>query len=220
MNLSINLLPSFYFGSAFFLVILSLIQIIQKIHWRRLKKYPYTFHILGASILVLTLLSIMRASVSAGLSIHLIGATATTLMMGWRLAIVAIAMSQGLLICIGKEIFWAWGLNTFIFGFIPVLISFYFCRLLQKILPHNPFIFTLGGGFFGGILALSGVMLSVAGLLYFADVYSWEIIWNKYLKFMIVIIYPEGFINGLFIAGMVAFFPNTLSCFNPETYFK
>lgn len=82
------------------------------------------------------------------LSIHLIGLTAATLMMRWRFTILANELSLYLTAILNLEMPMSLGLNGLIYGILPIIISYSFCRLLQKLLPHNSFVFTIGAAFF------------------------------------------------------------------------
>ena len=189
------------------------------VRWHIVREYPFTVHIFFATCIGLSLLAMMRTGVKPGLGIHLIGLTAATLMMGWRLALLAGAISQCLLVLTGYEAIIALGVNGLCQVIVPVTMSFWFCRLLQRLLPHNPFVFTIGAGFFGGALSLAAALVSSALLLYALGVYDWTLLWEKYLRFMLIAIYPEGFVNGVFISSMVAFHPRLISAFNPDSYF-
>ena len=92
--------------------------------------------------------------------------------------------------------------------------------MLRRYLPPNPFIYTLGAGFLGGILAILAAMLATALIHYAGGVYPWDTLWHKYLQTLPIIAYPEGFINGVFATAMVAFHPNLLATFNPNDYLK
>ena len=92
--------------------------------------------------------------------------------------------------------------------------------LLRRYLPPNPFIYTLGAGFFGGILAILAAMLATALVQHAGGAYPWDTLWEKYLQTLPIIAYPEGFINGVFATAMVAFHPNLLTTFNPNDYLK
>lgn len=188
--------------------------------WRILCQHTFTFHLFFGIVLALTMLAMLRTGVKSGLAIHLLGITTATLIMGWKLAILAGSVALCLLTISGYEAPMSLGINACCQVLTPTLISYRFCRLLQRRLPHNPFIFTIGAGFFGGILALGACMVSTALLLYLMNTYSANILWEKYLRFMPIAIYPEGFINGLCISAMVAFHPKIISTFNPHSYFK
>ena len=192
----------------------------RRIRWDILRAHPHTLHIFFATSLILTLLAMMRIGTQSGLSLHLCGITAATLIMGRRLALLAGLLAQTLLAASGITAWSHWGINALCFAALPAYVSYGFCRLLQRLLPHNPFVFTLGAGFFGGIVTLAAVMLSVSLLSYANALHDWPTIWHKYLKFLPVIIYPEGFLNGVIITAMVAFHAEQISCFNPRSYFN
>lgn len=205
--------------SAAFVLLLSL-HAMWRIRWGVLRAHPHTLHIFFAASLILTLLAMMRIGTQNGLALHLSGMTAATLIMGRRLALLAGCLAQIFLAILGWHSASVLGVHGVVQVVLPVYISYGFCRLLQKFLPHNPFIFTLGAGFFGGILALAGVMLATALVAYAGGLYPAEVIWDKYLKFLPVIIYPEGFLNGVIITAMVAFHADLISAFNPKSYFN
>ncbi|UJF24470.1 energy-coupling factor ABC transporter permease [Suttonella sp. R2A3] len=189
------------------------------VRWSVLREHPYTIHIFFTVCLALTLLAMMRVGVKPGLSIHLLGLTATTLLMGWRLALLAGMVAQCLLVILGYEPLVALGINGLCQVLAPVAISYGLAHLLHRFLPHNPFIFTLGAGFFGGCFALAAALWSSALLMLALGVYDWQTLWHKYLMFSFVAVYPEGFVNGVFITSMVAFYPRLISAFDPQSYF-
>ncbi|MDO4643772.1 MAG: energy-coupling factor ABC transporter permease [Cardiobacteriaceae bacterium] len=180
---------------------------------------PIAIHLFCGTILTLTTLAFIRTAAVPGLDFYLLGLTATTLLMGWKLAILAATFSQVLQLILGIQEPTLIGIHGLTHIIVPIAISTLFSRLLQRYLPSNPFIYTLGAGFFGGILSLAATMLITALLLWIIAAYPWDTLWHKYLKFMLIIIYPEGFINGLFITSMVAFHPHLLTSFDPEHYF-
>ncbi|MDO5090216.1 MAG: hypothetical protein Q4D61_01595 [Cardiobacteriaceae bacterium] len=219
MNLPADLLPPSLHVIAWLSLSALLVWQILAVRWCVLAQHPQTLHIFFASVLCLAVLAALRIGTQPGLWLHLSGMTAATLIMGRRLALLAGTLALLLLVAIGREAFVTLGVSALLFVALPVYVSYGFCRLLQKILPHNPFIFTLGAGFFGGILALTVTMLATSSLFAASGVYGWPLLWDKYLKFLPVIIYPEGFLNGVLVTVMVALHPHLLSCFNPQSYF-
>ena len=172
---------------------------------------PIAIHLFCGAIPVLTLLALLKTAAAPGLELQL---------MGGRLAILAAAFSQLLLLSLGELPPVALGLNGLTHAAIPIAVSASFAALLRRYLPPNPFIYTLGAGFFGGILALAAAMLTTALIQHAGGAYPWDTLWEKYLQTLPIIAYPEGFINGVFATAMVAFHPNLLATFNPNDYLK
>lgn len=181
---------------------------------------PVAIHLFRGAIPILTLLALLKTAAAPGLELHLIGLTATTLLMGSRLAILAAAFSQLLLLTLGELPPAALGLNGLTHAAIPIAVSASLAALLRRYLPPTPFIYTLGAGFLGGILAILAAMLATALIHHAGGVYPWDTLWHKYLQTLPIIAYPEGFINGVFATAMVAFHPNLLATFNPNDYLK
>lgn len=213
-------LPSALIIGSLILAFALLSDCLRRLDWQRLAEYRFTLHIFFLWSIILCLFNLGRTGMAEGLQLHLFATTAATLMMGWKIAYPAAILAQILMSAAGFEPLALLGWNSLLYGLIPILISHHFSRLLQKILPPNPFIFTLGSGFFGGILAMSATMLISSFVLYLLNLYPADIIWAKYLKFMLVIIYPEGFINGVIVSGLVAFHPHVISAFDPDRYFQ
>lgn len=202
------------------IILLIIIKNLIQLPWKILAQNPFTYHLFFISTIAITLLWLMRIGMERGLLLHLSGITALTLIMGKRLALIAGSLAYLLLILLNKELLISAGINILLLVLLPIKISYWFYRLLEKKLPKNPFVFVLGAGFFGGMISLVSKMIITAMMFYFFNIYQFEIIWKKYLMFMPIIIYPEGFLNGLAIAVMVAFYHDKLSCFNPDYYLK
>lgn len=193
---------------------------LRRLDWTRLGQHRFTLHIFCLWSILLCLFNLGRTGLAEGLQLHLFALTAATLMMGWKISFLAAFLAQIMMSAAGFEPLALLGWNSLLYGLLPILCSHYFSRLLQILLPPNPFVFTLGGGFFGGILSLAATMLLSSLLLYAFGIYPPDIIWQKYLKFMLVIVYPEGFVNGVIVSGLVAFHPHVISAFDPDRYFQ
>ena len=52
------------------------------------------------------------------------------------------------------------------------------------------------------------------------DVYTLDKVWHNYLRYLPLMMFPEGVINGMFITGMVVFNSRWLSTFDEDSYFN
>lgn len=190
------------------------------INWQAIREHRGTQHFFLGSIVALTLLWSLNAGILPGLHFHLLGLTAITLLMGWRLALLAGLGVQLLLVVMGK--LW-WGAIAYQFLLavaVPVLFSYAFWLLVYKRLPHNPFVYILVAGFLNAGLtqAIADIVQSVA--LWAQDIYSFAKIWHDYLRYLPMMMFPEGVVNGMFITGMVVFHSRWLSTFDENSYFN
>lgn len=189
------------------------------VKWASIRAYPQTLNVFFAVCLILTLIAYLRTGVLPGLELHLFGAVSATLMMGWPLAFLAMSLVHVLVTILHEGSFLLLGVQILFGAGVPILSCLMLDRFVIKKLPHNPFIFVLGNAFVGGALSIIFSTCALAVLYHVYAGYSWEQLWHKYLMFMPLFAYPEGFINGTFIASMVAFYPRWLSHFDEQSYF-
>ena len=93
---------------------------------------PVAIHLFCGAIPVLTLLTLLKTAAAPGLELHLIGLTATTLLMGARLAILAAAFSQLLLLALGELPPATLGLSGLTHAAIPIAVSASLAALLRR----------------------------------------------------------------------------------------
>ena len=190
------------------------------VNWVNFREIKTVQHIFLASVIALSILAIMRAGILPGLSFHILGATAATMMMGWPLAILCMSLAQLVIALAGFESLINIGINGLLMGCVPICMTHLFYVAIVKRLPKNPFVFIMVSGFFNGAItiALTAVIVSVS--IYIAGIYSDEVIWHNYTRYLPLMMFPEGFLNGMFISGMVAFQPLWLSYFDEDSYFN
>lgn len=193
-------------------------------NWQALKDHSMAQHLLAGSVLVMTLMWAGSASVRPGLEFSLLGLTAVVLMMGIRLALVAGFLAQVLSLVMAGWLDqqWSWsllGYDYLLHTALPMLFSYGFYRWVYLRLSHNPFIYILVAGFFNAGLTHALADLMQGGVLWGLSVYSLEQIWHDYWRYLPLMMFPEGVVNGMFIAGMVVFHPLWLSTFDEESYF-
>jgi uncharacterized membrane protein len=171
----------------------------------------------GASLAVM-LLWLIRAGVTPGLGVHMLGMTVLTLLLGWRLAIVgALAALVGSAV-MGVESWDTLGLSGMLLVAVPVAVTYAIWRLLDRFLPSNLFIYILGCGFFGAGLAAAVARLAVAGVLLASGGAKAPVILSEYLPISLLILFPESFINGLIVAAFAAYRPEWLATLDAGRY--
>lgn len=144
------------------------------------------------------------------LRFHLLGVTSAVLVFGWHLAVVigsaAIVLAGA---WFGVELY-ALSTEALFTVVIPATLVQGVFRLISAI-PHiNLFAYTIGVGFLGSVLSvllLSGLvwvyitLLGSEGLL--AD-------FNEYRYILLLMAFPEGFINGATVSMLAVFRPDLL----------
>lgn len=188
--------------------------------WTAMRDNRSLQHFFAGAIVALGILWNMQAGIIAGLSFHVMGVTALTLLMGWRLALVAIFAVQILLILTGKLDWRALGYAYLLCAALPVLFSYGFYRLVYTRLMHNPFVYILVAGFINAGITHAFSDLIQGGALWALGVHTADLIWHDYLNYLPMMMFPEGVVNGMFITGMVVFHSRWLSTFDEDSYFN
>ncbi|WP_275100296.1 energy-coupling factor ABC transporter permease [Sedimenticola hydrogenitrophicus] len=104
--------------------------------WRKLLSQRLLQHLfLGATVLLIGLWQ-MRAGISPGLSIHILGATLVALMFGWALAVVAMSLALLAMVFVGHLGWDDFPVRGLLMILIPVLV-----HILAQ--PEHPFRFNV-----------------------------------------------------------------------------
>jgi len=175
-------------------------------------------HVWMGSVVMALALWAMKAGLTPGLSFHFLLATALTLMHGWQLALIGLAIVLSVLALMQPDHWPAWGLYLLAEGAVPVLFVTWLHGLVQRRLPHNYFVYFFVTVFAGSIVAfnLAGAarigLLSLAGALTSADLAE------EWLAFLPMMSFGEPFLNGIVMAVAVVYFPHWVSSFDDRLY--
>ncbi|TCJ13428.1 hypothetical protein EZJ19_10280 [Parasulfuritortus cantonensis] len=184
--------------------------------WRVLKAPGNLNVLLGATVALLGLW-LIKAGVRPGLNIHLLGATALTLMFRPWFAILAMALViAGLTVHNGQ--YAAYPANVLMMGVLPVSISWAIYRLVDRKLPNHVFIYIFLNCFFGaGItIALVGIASTLmAGAL---GIYSFNYLLENYLPFYLLMAWAEAFATGMVMTLLVVYKPEWVATFDDHRY--
>jgi uncharacterized membrane protein len=198
---------------------LALVAAVRMAPWRKLRDAELLHVFLGA-VVVLLILWHMRVSVQPGLSFHLLGLTAVTLMFGWSLGVIAASLALVGVYLNGDAGWGSFALNALVGGVLPVTITQVLLVLIRWYLPKHFFVFVLINGFltagFAGVA--SGYL--VTWMLVGSGAYTFAELDQVVLPFFPLMFLPEAFLNGWAMAVLVAFRPQWVYSFSDEQYLK
>jgi uncharacterized membrane protein len=193
---------------------------IYRAPWKSLTQHPERLHIFLGTCVLLMLLWKLRAGVSPGLDIHFLGMTALTLIAGWQMAIIG----SGLVLAgvsLFTEVDWFnFPVNALLTGVIPVLATLGMLRLASRFLPKHFFIYIYINAFLGGMVAITATSLVAAGMLWVSGEYDFSQLSREYLAYLPLLAFPEGFVNGMVMTGLVVLRPEWVATFDDELYLK
>ena len=187
--------------------------------WRQLAEPQRLNLFLGAAVVVLALWQI-RAGVKPGLSFHLYGMAALTLMFGfWR------ATFAGVLILLANAVFGrgSWGglgVDALLTAALPAAVSWGVFRLLDRTLPDHFFIYVLGNGFFGAVLSVVAIGLATTALMALGGAYPLDYLLSQYTPYAMLISWGEAFSTGMVVTVMAVYRPAWLETFDDVKYLQ
>jgi len=187
--------------------------------WRRLAEPAHLNLFLGATVAVLALWQI-RTGIRPGLTFHLYGMAALTLMFGfWR------ASFAGVLVLMANAAFghgsWsALGVDALLAAALPAAVSWGVFRLLERWLPQHFFVYVLGNGFFGAGLSVVAAGLATTAVMDVAGVYPIEYLLANYTPYALLLSWGEAFSTGMAITVMAVYRPQWLETFDDVKYLQ
>ncbi|MCC5857707.1 MAG: energy-coupling factor ABC transporter permease [Ectothiorhodospiraceae bacterium] len=217
VNLDADLVPVAVAWPLLVLFVLGLAPVLRKAPWGLLRDNRLESVFIGA-VGCVGLLWSMSVGVRPGLELHLLGATALTLIFGWRLAIAAGLAALAALSILGLYAWPAFAVNGLLLAVLPVLVSHWIGRRVYGLLPHHFFVYIFLTAFFGAMLAMGAVVLTSAALLFLLDAYPYAVLVQDYLVMLPLIMFPEGFITGMVMTMLVVFRPEWVRTFDDRDY--
>jgi uncharacterized membrane protein len=218
MTFAAGLIPAWLNTSLWALMLLCCAACARFADWSALRKVPLRSHLLFGGTLACIGLWLISVRVIDGLWMHFLGMTALTLILGWRFAMLAgsaaviahtLIIAQPLAAAAP-----AWLLTVA----APATVSRWLVHGLRKLRSGNLFIYMLGAGFGGGLLSALAVALLAILLLWVSGQQVWvdQALANWPLVFLLL--FPEGFINGMVVTTLTVFYPDLVKTFDDRHY--
>lgn len=218
MGLTDDLFPGWLLLVSGLLFLAVLLWAVRHTDWRQLRGNQPLQHCLFGAAVVLGCLWQLRAGLSPGLSIHIFGMTAVTLMLGWKLAVYAGLLALVLVVITGHEPLSLFAVNGLITVMVPALVSDAIMRWERCRNFRNFFAYIFFCGFFGAGAAVGAAGLTMVMLLWLTGVYEWPYLVHDYLRYLPLFVLPEGFVNGTVVTGLMVFHPELLTTLDPRRY--
>lgn len=189
-----------------------------KAPWVELLSDSRRQHLLFGTVIALCLLWMVRRDFPNGISIHFIGMTSVTLLLGWPLAILSGFFAQLFLVLVGKPELASVALNGFILVAMPVLITETAARFVERLQPENLFVYIFCSCFFPAALTAIVCISMGFGILLVNQIFIFPPWLDEYFGVTLMVAFPEAFINGTVITALVVFKPQWLETFNHSRY--
>ncbi|WP_374339748.1 energy-coupling factor ABC transporter permease [Leeia sp.] len=197
------------------LLLLWLIWALRRLPWQDWQDNTLQHLVLGGCVLSGSLW-MLQAHANGPQPLHLIGAALLVQMVGPALAslmlmlvLLATSSLHGV-----PPIQWPWLALSLVL--LPVLLSWGWHRLLQKVAPPNLFVYLLGSGFAGGALSHAA-----AGLALHIGLVAWPAQGlPPSLPFWWLLSWGEAFETGFLLTLMVVYRPRWVRLFDDRRYLQ
>ncbi|NCS65288.1 MAG: hypothetical protein COS39_06055 [Hydrogenophilales bacterium CG03_land_8_20_14_0_80_62_28] len=218
MNLVSSGIPNGGSAVSWLLLVGLFVLMWRKVAWRMLGNPANLNSFLGASVILLGLW-LVKAGVQPGLSLHLLGATALTLMFRPWFAILALALViAGLTLHSGQ--YAAYPANLLLMGVLPVSVSWAVYRLVDRKLPNHFFIYIFLNCFLGAGLAITSVGLASTAYAAVTGAYSIGYLLENYLPYYLLMAWAESFATGMIMTVLVVYRPEWVATFDDQRYLQ
>ncbi len=218
MHIVSDHLPAWLTVALWLALALLALWLARRCAWHMLRDRDNLNVFLGAVVAVLALW-LIRTGIKPGLSFHLLGATALTLMFRPAFALLALAVVTAALALWDGEVL-AYPANLLIMGGVPVLVSWGIYRLVDRRLPNHLFIYIFLNAFFGAAAAVFAVGLASTGLAAVIGVYSLEYLTREYLPYYLLMAWSEAFVTGMVMTLLVVYRPQWVATFDDRRYLQ
>ncbi|MEM0953836.1 MAG: energy-coupling factor ABC transporter permease [Pseudomonadota bacterium] len=216
MSIDTSLIPGWMHLASSLLLAVGMMIALRFAEWRALTAVPGRIHLLSLAVLFCLGLWSLSAPVGDSLQLHLLGMTSVTLLLGWRFAMLCGSLALLALLLLQGQTLSALPVSCLLTVVIPASVSRFVLHLLPR--QQNLFFYTLGGGFIGGMTSALCVAIATGGLLALAGhaelvqraAESWPV--------LVLVLFPEGFINGMLVTAGCVFFPDAVKTFDDHFY--
>ncbi|MFM4727153.1 energy-coupling factor ABC transporter permease [Aeromonas caviae] len=185
---------------------------------RTLGAHPLYQHLCLGGAIVLVPLWTLRAGLHEGLEIHFLGLTSLTLLLGWRLALLASCLTLLILAYFGVIPLTDIGWQALIGVALPVATSWLLFLGSWAWLPRHLFVYLFVAAFLGGALSISAKVIASALLMGVSGTYSWHTISADYLSIWPLLLFPEALLNGMTMTLLAVYRPHWVNTFFDREY--
>ncbi|WP_026034947.1 energy-coupling factor ABC transporter permease [Aeromonas sp. 159] len=186
--------------------------------WQTLRDNPLYQHLLLGSAIALVPLWYLRAGLHEGLEVHFLGLTSLTLLLGWRLALLAPCLTLLVLGYFGVTNLADFGWQALVGIALPVATSWLLFLASWAWLPRHLFVYIFVAAFLGGATTISVKVAASALLMGLSHSYPWHTITADYLSIWPLLLFPEALLNGMAMTVLAIYRPHWVNTFFDRTY--
>ena len=207
-----------YWGPAAVFASLVLVVAIAKAPWAQLWASGERLHAFALGVVGLSLFWLLKVEIAGMLTLHPLLIMTAVVVFGWELGVILGAMAlllngafQGVPI---QASIMPLAFNIIVPAIVAQAVLAFIARLSFK----NLFVFMLGGGFFGAMVTVQA--MAASQWLYIAALgpEPLQVIASDHYYLSLLMMFPEGFINGALITLMTVLSPHLVKTYDDHRY--
>ena len=175
-------------------------------------------HLLFGSAAGLFFLWMFRTGIYPGLNVHFLWLTASLLLLGFRLSLLASAFALLGITIIGSEEWQMLGVNGLVGVVIPLAFSYLIYTLTFHRLPKHLFVYIFVTGFFAGAASIALKMGLLGSYFALEGIHNWDVVEDNYLVLIPLLLFPEGMLNGMTMTLLVIYCPHWVYTYQDKYY--
>jgi len=187
-------------------------------HWQALRSTSARQHVLLGGLLALFFLWLLTLHVIEDVWIHLLGVTSLTLIVGWRFTILGATVVLLIYLWWEQHSLLAAPLSWLLSVLVPATVTRLLVHVLRRYAFRNLFVYMLGAGFGGGLLSVLAVALTTLPIFWLMGQTDWVAESLENWPFILLLMFPEGFINGMLVTAFTVFYPEVVKTFDEDYY--
>lgn len=203
--------------SSLAMIAIALPLLIRSAEWRALG-VPLRQHLLFASLLFLIVLWMISVRTLDGIWLHFLGVTAVTLLLGLRFTLLVGAVACVIHALLIEQPLAAVPVAWLVSVACPACLSRLVVYWLRRRPQSNLFIYLLGAGFGGGVIAALGTAIASLAVLQLAGHGDMVAAALENWPLITLIVFPEAFINGMVLSVIVVLNPEAVKTFDSDKY--
>ncbi len=171
-----------------------------------------------ACAVCLALIWQIQAGILEHLNIHILGITAVTLIMGWRLAFLCSLLASLLLLYFTELSSNQFAQFLLLSTFIPIYLSHALYLLCYRFLPKHFFVYIFVCAFLcAGFVGAAKILIS-GGYFYLLGLYDLPTLLDNYMFYAVIMWFPEAMLNGMVITLLITYRPHWVKTFYDQEY--
>ena len=192
--------------------------VAKRVDWSAFNQDKSKQHLLFGSSAAIFALWWFRAGIFEGLDVHFLWLSALTLMLGFRLALIAALVALVGTTLVGNEAWNMLGVNALLGVFLPIGLTYLIFMVAFHRLPRHLFVYIFICAFFPGAITIAAKMAALSVYYWLGGIYSWDVVFDNYLLLTPLMLFPEAMLNGMTMTLLVIYKPDWVYCFHDKFY--